>query len=108
MVRNLESSADWVLTKPTTGIAGCCALAATGHAAALPRPAMNARRRILDPSRWISEPYHNDGCRERWFPLVPVFAALRKSASDAVDGSSTGATSAIDVGAVRALMIRRS
>ena len=27
---------------------------------------------------------------------------------DAVDGSSTGATSAIDVGAVRALMIRRS
>jgi transposase len=30
------------------------------------------------------------------------------SAADAVDGSSTGATSAIDVGAVRALMIRRS
>src|SRR5207344_3657838 len=30
------------------------------------------------------------------------------SGADAVDGSSTGATSAIDVGAVRALMIRRS
>jgi transposase len=30
------------------------------------------------------------------------------SARDAVDGSSTGATSAIDVGAVRAFMIRRS
>src|ERR1700745_3752513 len=30
------------------------------------------------------------------------------AACDAVDGSSTGATSAIDVGAVRALMIRRS
>jgi len=30
------------------------------------------------------------------------------SAADAVDGSSTGATSATDVGAVRALMIRRS
>src|SRR5215470_8330456 len=30
------------------------------------------------------------------------------SAPDAVDGSSTGATNAIDVGAVRVLMIRRS
>jgi hypothetical protein len=30
------------------------------------------------------------------------------SGVDAVDGSSTGATSAINVGAVRALMIRRS
>jgi hypothetical protein len=38
---------------------------------------MNARRRILDPSRWISEPYHNDGCKERWFALLPMFAALR-------------------------------
>jgi hypothetical protein len=55
----------------------CCARATTGHAAALPSPAMNCRRRIRDPSRWISEPYHNDGCRERWFALVPTFAALR-------------------------------
>ena len=46
-----------------------------------PNPAMNSRRRIFDPSRWISEPYHNYGCRERWFALVPMFAALRKSAS---------------------------
>jgi hypothetical protein len=45
------------------------------------RLVLNSRRRILDPSRWISEPYHNDGCRERWFALVPMFAALRKSAS---------------------------
>jgi hypothetical protein len=40
---------------------------------------MNSRRRIPDPSRWISEPYHNDGCRERRFALVPMFAALRTS-----------------------------
>jgi len=46
-----------------------------------PNPAMNSRRRIFDPSRWISEPYHNYGCRERWFARVPVFAAVRKSAS---------------------------
>ena len=49
-----------------------------------PNPAMNSRRRIFDPSRWISEPYHNYGCRERWFALVPMFAALRKSASGPV------------------------
>jgi len=51
-----------------------------------PNPAMNSRRRIFDPSRWISEPYHNYGCRERWFALVPMFAALRKSASAQVFG----------------------
>ena len=50
------------------------------------RLVLNSRRRILDPSRWISEPYHNDGCRERWFALLPMFAALRKSASAQVFG----------------------
>jgi hypothetical protein len=34
---------------PITGIAGCCARATTGHAAALPSAAMNSRRRILNP-----------------------------------------------------------
>src|SRR5262249_49545836 len=34
---------------PTTGIAGCCALAASGHAAAPPKRAMNSRRRIGIP-----------------------------------------------------------
>ena len=36
------------------------------------------------------------------------FFATREAACDAADGSSTGATSAIELGAVRALMIRRS
>src|SRR6201987_2317424 len=40
--------------------------------------------------------------------LPATFFAAREAGFDAVDGSSTGATSAIDVGAVRALMIRRS
>jgi hypothetical protein len=31
---------------PITGIAGCCALAASGHAAALPSSVMNSRRVI--------------------------------------------------------------
>jgi len=34
---------------PITGIAGCCARAATGHAAALLRSVMKSRRRILPP-----------------------------------------------------------
>jgi hypothetical protein len=40
--------------------------------------------------------------------LTPIFFAAREAGFDAVDGSSTGVTSAINVGAVRALMIRRS
>ena len=34
-----------------TGIAACCARATTGHAAALPSPTMNSRRRIRDLPR---------------------------------------------------------
>src|SRR5262249_17333228 len=38
------------LRKPTTGIAGCCARAASGHAAAaLPTSVMNSRRLIVAP-----------------------------------------------------------
>jgi len=38
---------------PITGTAACCARAANGHAAALPSPAMNCRRRIRHlPSRY--------------------------------------------------------
>ena len=36
-----------LVSHPITGIAGCCALAASGHAAAYPSPAMNSRRRIV-------------------------------------------------------------
>src|SRR5262245_27847149 len=36
---------DWLFRKPTTGIAGCCARAANGHAATpLPTSAMKSRR----------------------------------------------------------------
>jgi hypothetical protein len=35
---------DWLLSKPITGIAGCCARATSGHAAAAPpRRVMNSR-----------------------------------------------------------------
>ncbi len=41
---------------------GCCAGATTGHTAALPKPAMNSRRRILALSR-SSGAYRADGCK---------------------------------------------
>ena len=45
-----ESFSDRLLRNPTTGIATCCARAATGHAAtAPPRRLVNSRRRISAP-----------------------------------------------------------
>jgi hypothetical protein len=41
----------------------CCALAASGQAAALPSPAMNARRCILESSPCISEAYRGGSCK---------------------------------------------
>ena len=42
-----------VTNSPTTGIAGCCARAVSGHAAAPPSSVMNSRRAIM-PSMWPS------------------------------------------------------
>ena len=40
-----DPSGDWKLRNPITGIAGCCARAASGHAAAAPPSSvMNSRR----------------------------------------------------------------
>ena len=51
-VRTFQTTtADPEARYPMTGIAGCCARATTGHAAALPSPAMNSRRRIRDLPR---------------------------------------------------------
>jgi hypothetical protein len=44
-----EASGDRLLTKLTTGIAACCARAATGHDAAPPSNLMNSRRLMLSP-----------------------------------------------------------
>jgi hypothetical protein len=40
------------------GIAGCCARAASGHAAALPRTLMNSRRLMCSPLRPKITSYH--------------------------------------------------
>src|SRR6202043_3501541 len=42
-----ESTGDLALKYPTTGIAGCCARAVSGHVAALPSAAINSRRPML-------------------------------------------------------------
>src|SRR5262249_50315706 len=48
--KRTELSFDRPLTKPITGIAGCCARAASGHAAAAPPTSvMNSRRLIVAP-----------------------------------------------------------
>jgi hypothetical protein len=44
-------------------ITGCCARANTGHAAALPSPAMNSRRRIPDPPADRGGAYRGGGCK---------------------------------------------
>jgi hypothetical protein len=48
-----------LLRYPITGTVGCCARATIGHAAALPRPAMNVRRRI-HPSQRCDRIAHQD------------------------------------------------
>ena len=42
-----DGSGDPALRNPITGIAGCCARAASGHAAAPPSSVMNSRRLTL-------------------------------------------------------------
>src|SRR6266566_4452984 len=50
-----NSSGDAALRKPITGIAGCCARAASGHvAAAPPRSVMNSRRFVCRESSILS------------------------------------------------------
>src|SRR5262249_48641818 len=58
-----DASSERGLTRPTTGIAGCCARAASGHAAAPPSRVMNwralsetrpQRRREADCGSWGS------------------------------------------------------
>jgi hypothetical protein len=60
----LESSPDWGLRNPITGIVGCCARALSGHiadeAAVLPRSVMTSLRFILLPLiSWNSPPPEN-------------------------------------------------
>jgi hypothetical protein len=59
---------------PTTGSAGCCARATSGHAAALPIPAMNSRRRICH----ASEPLYGQ-------PIAINTALIRANAKDCLD-----------------------
>jgi hypothetical protein len=49
--RSANTSGDALLRNPTTGIAGCCARAASGHAAAPPSSVMKSRRFTAQYSR---------------------------------------------------------
>jgi hypothetical protein len=77
-----------LLRKPTTGIAGCCARAASGHAVAPPSSVMNSRRFIFaliqSPRRRAAEidvdnsmPNHlNIHVLERDYDIKPRFSAF--------------------------------
>src|SRR6516225_9004922 len=55
--RSIEALADVLLRNPTTGIAACCARAASGHAAAPPSSVMNSRRLLSNmelPVPWVT------------------------------------------------------
>ena len=60
----------------------CCAREASGHAVALPRPAMNSRRRILDPSRsWESLSAGTSAREPAWLPMLAKLLKIGFSAS---------------------------
>ena len=62
--------ADVVIKHPTHQASWTCA--ASGHAAALPRPAMNSRRRFRDLPRWSGKPIVVRGV---WEPAGSTLAA---------------------------------
>jgi hypothetical protein len=74
----------------------CCARATNGHAAALPSPAMNSRRRICHPLKLTLDSLSRSGLH--WNGSIPPVGvicrgklfAVREAGIDAVDGSSTG------------------
>ena len=51
-------SGDEMPRNPITGIAGCCARAASGHAAEPPSSEINSRRLTVSPSLLETAPYH--------------------------------------------------
>jgi hypothetical protein len=50
-IRSVHCAADTPCSTPITGIAGCCARAASGQAAALPSSVMKSRRFTASASR---------------------------------------------------------
>src|SRR5262249_36803262 len=63
--RCVVSSGDLLLRYPITGIAGCCARAPSGHAAAPPMSVMNARRFIRLPTSRVGWVSLASGCDQR-------------------------------------------
>src|SRR4051794_23962075 len=68
VILGTELPGDLPLTNPTTGIAGCCARAPTGHAAAAPPSSVRNSRRLMpimgfDPSRALPGVRHDSSNR---------------------------------------------
>jgi hypothetical protein len=74
------SQADAPLRNPITGSAGCCARAASGHAAALPRSAMKLRR-LMQHSPWRTKSTKEQRCalQQNWSANCVDGAALART-----------------------------
>src|SRR6516225_7164355 len=70
--RSTDISGDAECSTPITGIADCCARAASGHVAAPPSAAINSRRRI-----WIAMRPSHGGHATGGDDITPGLAALR-------------------------------
>jgi hypothetical protein len=72
--------ADAPLRNPITGSAGCCARAASGHAAALPRSAMKLRR-LMQHSPWRTKSTKEQRCalQQNWSANCVDGAALART-----------------------------
>ena len=62
----VKSPGDKLLTKPTTGIAGCCALGVTGHATAEPPSSVMKSRRF----KWHPTPRSHELVQDSEIPKV--------------------------------------
>src|SRR5262245_2519637 len=77
----LYPSSDVLLRNPITGVAGCCARAANGHAAALPSNVMNSRRLMRALVRLRAAHYHAVAKERRC-------ASQQKLRANVADGSN--------------------
>jgi hypothetical protein len=65
-----NASGDWLWRNPTTGIAGCCARAANGHAAAPPSSVTNSRASVEDSERLAKILFISNVCAQ-YKNLIP-------------------------------------
>src|SRR5262249_47521908 len=89
VIMGVETASDVLRRKPTVGMAGCCARAASGHAAAVP-----PCRRAAEERDELSPPHSitSSAVASRVVGMVRprAFAVLRLMTNSYLDGACTG------------------